>query len=355
MKQHLFFIFLFTFISLSAFSEIHPGDSIVSMHTSVLPVIDGDASDSAWNIASWNAINYSWNPYAEVIPAADFSGRFKVIWNKETNLLYFLVEITDDIFVKGYKYINWDGSYPLYDIVEVFLDENRPGGEHGCNNTAFAYHITSGNATTDYDAIDIYDPTDSYNWGGKIYVNNRSHLPEFKRTNVGTKYIWEFSLMVLKSTFKPNNDPALFKASLVDGKKMGLTVAYCDDDHSATNLVRDHFVASKYETQANQDISWQNSTTFGHLTLKDNSEINGLKSVENATVKVWVDAAKQLNCKLDESWSTPILQLLDISGRVILEKKINNDNQMDISSFKHGYYLVVIKEKNRVITKRFVM
>lgn len=340
-----------TFSSLSAMN--YPGDSIVAMHTTVLPIIDGDGTDAAWNAASWVDINYMWMPYGATIPAADFTGRYKVLWNKTTNLLYFLVEITDDKFVNGYVYSKSDGTYYAYDVVEVFIDEDRPGGDHAMNNNAFAYHITGGNATTDYDAIDIFDPTNSYNWGAGIYVNNKSHFPEFKRTNVGTKYTWEFSLKVLTSNYTPTDNSDLFKATLMAGKKMGLTVAYCDNDNSAVNPKRDNFIASKYETQANSDISWQNSTTFAHLTLKDNTP-NSIQTMEDLTAKVWVDASKQLHCNLDQTWKTPTLQLVDITGRIILDENISN-TLIDISRCKSGFYIVLLKENNREITRKIII
>ena len=35
---------------------------------------------------------------------SDYFGRFKLSWSAPENLLYFLVEITDDAFVDGYVY-----------------------------------------------------------------------------------------------------------------------------------------------------------------------------------------------------------------------------------------------------------
>jgi len=332
----------------------HPGDSILALHTNILPIIDGDGSDATWNAATWIDINYMWMPYGTIIPASDFSGRFKVLWNKTTNLLYFLVEIIDDKFVIGYSYNKTDGSYPNYDVLEVFFDEDRPGGDHALNNTAFAYHITGGNATIDHQVIDIYDPTNSYNWGAGIYVNYTEHLPEFKRGNVGTKYTWEFSMKVLKSNYTPTDNSDLFKATLVNGKKMGLTVAYCDNDNSSVNPKRDNFIASKYETLINNDISWQNSTIFAHLTLIENT-INGTEVVDENSTNVWVDNTKQLNIKVDGSWKNPILKLTDISGRILCTQSIFNYKTIDLSNFKKGCYITVIQDNNRIISKKIML
>lgn len=349
----IFSLFILSFVPIKAM--VNPGDSIISIHTEVLPVIDGNGNDACWNNASWIDINYMWMPYNETIPAADFTGKYKIMWNKTTNMLYFLVEITDDKFVNGYVYNKSDGSYYAYDVVEVFIDEDRPGGDHAMTNAAFAYHITGGNATNDYDAIDIFDPTNSYNWGAGIYVNSKSHLPEFKRTINGTKYIWEFSLKVLTNNYKPTDNSDLFKATLLDGKKMGLTLAYCDNDNSAVNPVRDNFIASKYETQANNDMSWKNSTTFAHLTLRENAGTNAIKSVKEISAEFWINADKQLNFRLDESWNTPMLKLIDCLGRIIKIQSLENEKNIEISHLNKGLYFIVIEENNRIFSQKVIL
>jgi len=331
----------------------HPGDSIVALHADIVPVIDGNDNDVCWSNASWIDINYMWMPFNASIASNDFTGRYKVMWNKNTNLLYFLADITDDKFVNGYVYSKTSGSYPNFDVLEVFIDEDRPGGNHALNNTAFAYHLTGGNSTTDFDAIDIYDPTNSYNWGAGIYVNSKSHLPEFKRTNLGTKYIWEFSLKVLKSTYKPTDDSELFKATLLDGKKMGLTLAYCDNDNSAVNPKRDNFIASKYETQANNDISWQNSTTFAHLTLRENA-INSLKSSTDFVPKIWFDSSRKLHVLLDENSNSAFLKIRDISGKVLISNQVSGKQVLHFSSFSKGFYLVELQRNNLKVTQKIL-
>jgi len=353
MRKNIIIAFIMCSIT-ATWSMEHPGDSIVSVHTNVLPVIDGSGNDECWNNATWVNMNYMWMPYNTTIPAADFTGKYKVVWNKTTNLLYFLVEITDDKFVNGYVYTKSDGSYYAFDVVEVFIDENRPGGDHAMTNTAFAYHITGGNSTTDFDAIDIYDPTNSYNWGAGIYVNNKSHLPEFKRTNNGTKYVWEFSLKVLTSAYKPTDNSDLFKATLVDGKKMGLTLAYCDNDNSAVNPKRDNFIASKYQTQANSDISWQNSTTFAHLTLKETAA-NDLNSVSYSSANFSLSSAKILSFSTNQSWCKPTLTICDIYGRIVLKSQVADNQSFDLKYFKSGCYILILNDNLKKVTQKIIL
>jgi len=353
-KVLFFTLLLFPFSNLLAMD--HPGDSIFAQHCTVLPVIDGDGADGAWNEASWVNMSYTWIPYSftQTIAPEDFTGRFKVLWNKSTHLLYFLAEITDEKFVNGYVYTNNDGSYPSYDVLELFLDEDRPGSLHECNNNAFAYHITSGNTDTEFDVLDIFDPNNSHYVGGSVFVNYKTHFPEFKRTKVDTKYTWEFSVMVLKSDYTPSDDPELFKAELSKGKNMGLTMNYCDNDNSAVNPVRDNFFSSKFVNPSDNNSAWVYSNNFGSLVLVDN-EATGNQSVNNTPLLLWVDEAKQLNWKLTESWSQPVIQLLDISGHIIAEKSMHNVSSLDLSSCKKGFYMVAVKENNTVFTKKIIL
>ena len=349
MKQFLF-LTIFIFISVLAVkSETNPGDSLIAVHANTIPVIDGDTTDVAWQSAKWYNISYMWLPYGTTIPASDFSGRFKVVWNKTTNLLYFIVEITDDVFVNGYVYANNDGTYYNYDVVEVFIDEDRSGGTHTNDNNAFAYHITSGNSTVEYDAIDIFGT------GSTNKVNYRSHFPEFKRRFDGNHYYWEFSLMAIKNTFTPTNDPNLFKSVLSVGKKMGLSVAYCDNDGlTESPKTRDNFIGSKYLTSADQNNSYINASLFGSLILADNNTTNVQNIDIKNTVRAWVNSSKQLNISWDNSWSNPIILLTDLFGKTIqqFDSKINT---FDISSFNHGCYLVVIKENNNTVTRKIIL
>lgn len=331
---------------------LHTGDSIVALHTDVLPIIDGEGSDIAWTEASWIDLNYTWIPYNVTLPKAECSGRYKVTWNKTTNLLYFLVEITDEFFVNGYVFSPSDGSYPNYDVVEVFIDEDRPGSYHAKNNAAFAYHITGGNANTDHDVVDIYDatPGDGWDWDNNK-VNCNSHFPAFKRTNVGHDYVWEFSMMVIDSTYTPTDDPTLFQKALVEGKEMGLTVAYCDSDIPGSSPYRENFLASKYQTLANSNTSWENSSTFAHLTLK-NDILSRVGKIGDSSTKVWMDGGNKLQCKIKNLGENPRIQLFDMLGRIALEATLDNDKIVDLSGLSSGYYLVNIQNGLSTISRK---
>lgn len=248
------------------------GDSINVPKITQPPVIDGVGTDMCWDSASWNPMPYVWMPYGAAMAASDFTGRFKSVWNEQQNLMYFLFEITDDKFVNGYVFSSSNGTYYLYDVVEIFIDENHSGGNHETTNNAFAYHITGGNSTVEYDAIDIW---------GTSRVNYRNHLPEFKRGINGNVYTWEFSMMVVTAAFTPGSSPGSFKSTLQAGKEMGFTAAYCDNDNSAVNPKRDNFIGSKYLTQANSDNSWKDASIFGYMKLVNEPTANPVTSANN--------------------------------------------------------------------------
>lgn len=68
-------------------------------HADTVPVIDGDASDAAWDSASWQDIKYRW--LGPEYTAADFTGRYKMVWTNER--IHILVEIVDDILIDTHR------------------------------------------------------------------------------------------------------------------------------------------------------------------------------------------------------------------------------------------------------------
>ena len=107
------------------------------------PMIDGDASDAAWDAAAWQDIKYRW--LGPEYTSADFAGRYKMVWTSER--IYILVEIVDDILIDTHRdplVQYWDD-----DCLEIFIDEDFSGGDHQFNHNAFAYHMSLDNQAID--------------------------------------------------------------------------------------------------------------------------------------------------------------------------------------------------------------
>ncbi|HET6558443.1 MAG TPA: sugar-binding protein [Prolixibacteraceae bacterium] len=235
-------------------------DTVKVQHVNVLPVIDGMDNDECWNGVgvNWQSIDQVWMPWKGTVPASsDFTGRYKVIWNEAENVMYFLVDVLDDSFIDGFDFASSGPyGYPNYDVVEIFLDENRSKGGHVFDNgsenaqNALSYHI-SVNSPEDGETTDQFtvEDLDGVSWSNFWVVNYASHFPSFKMKKNGNKYLYEFSLKVYNDAYPTQQkngstptDIEKARVKLTAGKIMGASVAYCDNDDNDGK--RDHFFGS---------------------------------------------------------------------------------------------------------------
>jgi hypothetical protein len=248
-----------------------------------IPTIDGDSIDACWSDVKWQTIDQVWIPWGGSVEASDYTGKYKIVWSSEQNVLYFLVEITDDIFVDGYVF--GPGDYYQYDIVEVFIDEDKSGGVHnyevgGVNaENAFAYHIVvdapeDGEVNNDFVVCDMA--------GNTYTVNYADHFPELAMKKTGDRYTWEFSLAVYDDTYD-NGNPEASRVELSAGKITGLSLAYCDNDSiNEEPKTRDNFFGSVWVPEDEYNDHWINADGFGTIKLtsdagiEDNSFVPGI-------------------------------------------------------------------------------
>jgi hypothetical protein len=287
-KQYVFLIFITGVLLNSlhwdtAFPQQSPvqDNPVLAPEAAVSPVIDGIGNDSCWQNVPWQSIAQVWIPYGAKVDSNDYSGHYKVVWSSTTNLLYFLVEVIDKVFVDGFMPGVTADIYN-FDIVEVFIDEDKSGGLHvfdgkdsiglqwGTNaENAFAYHIYAdfpkeGQVTTKCYVYDLAGTS----WSDAKSMNYTSHLPSFALRKTGNKAVWEFSLIVYNDTYEDtmsNKDSA--RVRLHAGKAMGLSLAYCDNDHPEKNpKVRDYMFGSVWEPSPG-NFHWMNADYFGTVKL----------------------------------------------------------------------------------------
>jgi len=287
-----FFVFLFLLIVQAASAEIYErNDTLLIPEADEVPVIDGLPDDEAWGLAEWQAIDQVWIPYGGQISADVFEGRFKVLWSSQTNLLYFLVETHDDVFVDGYTYPNT--GYPNYDIVEVFIDEDRSGGPHifdadGNNSeNAFSYHIAA-NALGDEEVQNEFFALDIWGSNWSDYVAEYSdHFPDFVMWRSGEDFTWEFSLEVHDDGYDHQNQSASL-VDLTEGKTMGLSMAYCNNDDPTPGSEREHFFGSVEVPIHANNSHWENADWFGvaRLVVPTVTSGHSFKSEAKKPVKI---------------------------------------------------------------------
>ncbi|MBN1647945.1 MAG: hypothetical protein JW874_07925, partial [Spirochaetales bacterium] len=213
--------------------------------------------DGCWAKAEWHAIDQVWIPWGGSVAGDDYNGHYKVTWSSETDRFYFLVEITDDVLVDGYRYPQ--DAYHNWDIVEIFFDEDASGGDHTLNENAFAYHITAGNSDSEFEAMDL-----GPDWKK---MNYSDHLEVVIEKQDGNTWIWEIAMKVYDDSYNTRRKDNK-TAELEAGMRCGLSIAYCDnDDPDEEPKSRDNFFGSVPVPEANFNDHWQNADWFGQIVL----------------------------------------------------------------------------------------
>jgi hypothetical protein len=285
----LLFVTLLTIISFHQSSaqdpnSVMPTDTLRIPHTASLPVIDGKDGDDCWRSVRSQPIDQRWIPYGEGVAHNDFHGSYKVLWSAGTNLLYFCVDITDDVFVDGYRYDSDPKKgdfYYNFDMLEVFIDEDLSGGFHVFDGTgadvplwgsssvnAFAYHMildapADRKSATTVTACDLAGKS----WDDYTIANYASHIKSFAMRKEGNRYIWEFSLAVYTDAYDPAK-PERALSALTSGKRIGLSLAYCDnDDPNEEPKLRDNFFGSVFVPKEANNDHWKNADGFRKAIL----------------------------------------------------------------------------------------
>ncbi len=233
-----------------AYCEQPNNAQYIAQFASASPIIDGIASDKCWEKAEWAPIESLW--LGEQPSETDFNGRYKILWSKER--LYFLIEIVDDVASDTHEYPLKD--YYKDDTLEIFIDEDRSGGDHRYNYNAFAYHIS----VKDFNAVDL-----NKNQSPMLY---NDHL-NIKRTNIGNTYTWEIELKVFSDKYEENYE-GNETVSLSKDKVMGFGIAYCDNDGGED---RESFIGSFDIPGSDKNLAWQDASVFSQLKLVDEAKI----------------------------------------------------------------------------------
>lgn len=206
-------------------------------------LVDGFAKESIWEKSPWYSMNYLW--MGKPVNPEDYYGKFKLAWDK--NYLYILVEITDDYLNPTLK----DGieNYWKGDCVEVFLDEDKSGGDHQYNHQAFAYHVTTEGHIIDFGVQKK-----------PIFLDDNIKVKIAKENN---KYTWEMAVKIYDKNFSEDsksNKPV----KLFFGKTLGFSISYGDNDGNKT---RENFIGSKKSHGQNNDEGYKNADVFGSVLL----------------------------------------------------------------------------------------
>jgi hypothetical protein len=377
-----YFLFIaFLFVAFTSEAQIYERtDTLFVPETENIPVIDGLYDDEAWGLTEWRNIDQVWMPY-DNDPANlgheaglkiwegpdDFSGKYKVVWSSETNLLYFVVEIVDDVFVDGYEYPN--GGYHKYDILEIFIDEDRSGGPHihDTNDSnaenAFAHHMAvnqmpDGELQTELLSLDMAGT----GWGNNITRNYAGHFPDFGMRKVENTFVWEFSLRMHADDYN-NSNPEASVVDLKPEKVFGLSLAYCDNDDLNENPIeRDHFFGSVYVPVEAHNDHWQNADWFGVTKLTGEGEANSsdLLSVLKPEIKIYTAGKILYSSVVSPDNGQVDIKVFNISGQEVMRKSfqkesINWNKRIELDGLQNAIYIVEVSVGNAKQSEKIIV
>jgi hypothetical protein len=290
-------------------------DTVIVKLASDLPTFDGTGDESCWQNSDWQELGQTWIPYNDFVLSDDFQGRYKAVWNYASNVLCFLVEIYDDVLVDGYTIGN--GDYYKYDVLELFVDEDKSGGMHrideGTENAenAFSYHINVNfpkvnETTNDLVAMDIAGV-----WQNPNYA---SHFENFCVKRYNNKVVYEFSLNLYNDKYD-NNNPEDYRVDLIPNKIIGFSMAYCENDDQNENPVeRDNFFGSVKVPESAYNSHWENADWFGTIKLVDELGVLAIDNRDENIAEQYV---------LNQNYPNPFNPTTNISYTLPKNVKVN--------------------------------
>jgi hypothetical protein len=335
---NLLFLLLILFSS-NSFAQTKT-DTIFSYKSTVPVVIDGSAADVCWGKANWHPIDQVWIPYGAKMDKNDFEGKFKVSW--DSLYLYVLVEVVDDMLSDDHPIPTqnwWDD-----DCLEIFIDEDRSGGNHERNNNAFAYHIS-----LTYDAIDL-----DASGNGVNYKNNIKVVMDTIGLNT---YLWEIAVKIYNAGFTINN-PEASRVKLTNKKLMGFTIAYCDNDKGMT---RENFIGSMYMTEKTANDNYITADYFGSLLLVDPQQVTIINPVANYPKKIFSvfpnPAKNQIKLeRVDNSTGQLLIEIRSITGVLLKAQPFESQSQIiKTDDLIPGVYLLSVSSENSYQSERIVI
>jgi hypothetical protein len=344
-------------------------DPVLAPNVATLPVIDGIGNDPCWQNVPWQSIDQVWIPYGANVASADYSGRYKVVWSSTTNLLYFLVEVTDDVFVDGYDPNTSGGAIYDFDMAEVFIDEDTSGGEHRYDGSrtnaenAFAYHIyaafpAEGEVTTDFLVDDMAGT--QFNPRRPDYT---SHFPEFAMRLSGNTTLREFSLIVYNDTYEESNKEAA-RVQLQIDKVIGLSVACNDNDNPAEYPKRrDNMFASVWEPSPG-NLHWMNADYFGRIKLVADipSGVAGESAIQPNTIKLSPNPASNYSQLLvDNAYRGEVtIRLFNLLGQEVFRTAASKTDQLFtqtlvLNHLPSGIYFLRTQMGQSIFTQKLIV
>lgn len=188
-----------------------------------------------------------------------------------------------------------------------------------------------------YDAVDLDSKGNGINYKNNVTV-------DMDTIGVDT-YLWEFAFKNYDASFAINNSEKS-RVKLSHNKKMGLALAYCDNDEAKS---RENFIGSMVMTQKTANDMYKNADHFGLMILLDPDSLTTNTVSEKMEMGIKIYPVPAQNYLIIEN-STAKQGLVSVSistitGQIIkTETFAENKHSININDLDAGMYLVKVRQ-----------
>jgi hypothetical protein len=184
-----------------------------------------------------------------------------------------------------------------------------------------------------------------------------SHI-DAAMNQIDRTFTWELSVKIFDDSYV---DTSSLPVTLTNGKEMGFSIAYCDNDGSPS---RENFIGSKYLPENESNNSYINASLFGTLTLIDpNAEPDAFEPVsfrENEEIKLYPNPASEyIYYWLDRKPNHEIkYRIINLTGQIISYGKIDSGTQggsIDLRTVEKGIYSINFITDTSIITRSIIV
>ncbi|MDD6209083.1 MAG: DUF362 domain-containing protein [Bacteroidales bacterium] len=338
---------------------------LVVPHTEALQM-DGDYEKSPWINLPWLSSNFCWlstSGITQEYPALfkeydlnpqNYSGFYKLAWNKDNKELYILFKVKDSSFIEDNTTDeSWKDAYwEKYDILEIFFAPDATEGWHGNisnNDDGIALHTTVGFRD---DASDSWRVRRSIDVDPSGAVADYTHyIKDSYVKKIGDYYYWEIALDISRVP----------KEKLCHDGEVKFCMTYNDVDDVNGSVRRTGQYGTIYQPdgkdwndQECRNNAWQIIDALGTLRFSENGP-TGIESVDEIEKigKIYI-AGESLYIENMENGSR--ISIYDYRGQLLYSDILKTENeQISLTDISASNFIVVCQSSTKKVSKKFVV
>ena len=338
---------------------------LIVPHTEALQM-DGDYEKSPWINQPWLSSNFCWlsksgitQEYPATFKAYDlkphnYSGFYKLAWNKENKELYILFKVKDSSFIEDNTTDeSWKDAYwEKYDILEIFFAPDATEGWHGNisnNDDGIALHTTIGFRD---------DANDSWKVRRAIDVNPSGAVSDYTNyiknscvKKYGDYYYWEITLDIARVP----------EEKLCHNGEIKFCMAYNDVDNVNGLVGRTGQYGTIYQPdgrdwndQECRNNAWQIIDSFGTIRFSEDTfdDIESADEIDD-NGKIYI-AGEMLH--IEDMERGTIVSIYDYRGQLLYSDILRSEAaQITLTNIQTSNIIVVCQTSSKKISEKFII